>query len=172
MNLSYLHSVASLCLVALLHDVLHEHDHLFFLDLSIAVLVHGGKSLLEFRLVVVVGRWDALHDGSEEILGFGLVKSACFVGIKLLPNPIDSIPVNAVLLNLSSHPVREGPVVGEDRVVDQHFDVLREALPNDRLLVAKSLTVNEDDLLILRWLSSCRRLTLTIFGGLTIVRNL
>ena len=112
--MSFANSVACLSLVALLHNVLHEHDHLFFRDLSVAVLVHGCESILEFRLVVVVGRRDVLHDLGQEIFRFFLVKLACFVDVEFVPDLLDGILVDAVLFDLCGHPVGECLVDSEE----------------------------------------------------------
>ena len=129
-------------------ECLDEESHLVLLNEAIPVLIDRLEGLIEFGLVVVVGRRAVGEHSLQEALGLLSVESAAVVLIKLAPDLVDGLGVDALLLNLSGESPSEKAVGDEDRVVDEDLEVAWEALPSDGLLVLKCLAVDDDDLLL------------------------
>ena len=87
-----------------LEEQLDEADHLLLLNQAVLVGVDHSEGLFELGLVVVVRRGDVSEHSLKESLGLGLVKSAAVVLVKLLPDFVDGLSVDTVLLDLSREP--------------------------------------------------------------------
>ena len=136
-------------------ECLDEESHLALLNEAIPVLINRLEGLIEPGLVVVVGRRAVGEHGLQEALGLLSVEGATVVLIKLAPDLVDGLGVDALLLDLSGESSCESAVGDENRVVDEDLEVAWEALPSNGLFILKCLAVDDDDLLLDLWSLRC-----------------
>ena len=130
-------------------DALHEQDHFILLNRTVAVLVNSDERFIELRLIKVVVQGQVFECFLQERPCLLLFKLVIRVGIEFSPDLINDSYEHTIAFNLRSHSVAESLVCSEERVVNEHLNVAREALPYDRVLVAKGFAINHDHLLAL-----------------------
>ena len=118
-------------ILTLSHDALDEHNHLVLFNQAVPVLVHSVESLIELRVVVVVGRGNILHDSLEEDFGLLTVQIVAPVRVKLVPDLLDCILVDTIAFDVFRQSVGECFVLSEERIIDENLNVGWEALPDD-----------------------------------------
>ena len=80
------------------------------LNQAVPVLVDGIKGLVKFGLVEVVGRRAVCKSSLQEALGLRLVQSSAVVRVKLIPDFVDSLSIDTLLLYFCSQSPCEGAV--------------------------------------------------------------
>ena len=89
----------------------------------------------------------------EEASGLRSVELTAVVDIVLGPNGIDSYSILTLDTGILGQNSGESLSGEEERVIEEDLNVLREAFPLDRALISQSLTIENENLLLLYRLS-------------------
>ena len=85
----------------------------------------------------------------EEASGLRSVELTAVVDIVLGPNGIDSYSILTLDTGILGQNSGESLSGEEERVIEEDLNVLREAFPLDRALISQSLTIENENLLLL-----------------------
>lgn len=80
------------------HELLQEGDHLLLIHHAISICVYLNESRFEPGLIVFVWWWAILKDRLQQRPCFFLVKLAAMVSVELLPDLLDGVCVDTILL--------------------------------------------------------------------------
>ena len=85
----------------------------------------------------------------EEASGLRSIELTAVVDIVLGPNGIDSYSILTLDTGILGQNSGESLSSEEERVIEEDLNVLREAFPLDRALISQSLTIENENLLLL-----------------------